>query len=178
MSWFERPILLTSFQPWKARQPDNSSDQLLADLQQKQALPTNVICLRRLPVSFELAPISVISEIYAHRPKLVICCGMAESRLHLSIEQWGRQGEQELATQIDLRPLVADTICTAISQDAGKYVCNHLYYQVLQCSNRRKQSPKLSFHALFVHVPVLTSINHPVVVFDFLRILYRLNQEI
>lgn len=168
------PILLTSFRPWKAHQIHNSSEVLLSRLDEADQLPVNAVWLSQLPVSFDLAPLRVINQLYVHRPKLVICCGMAEKRSILTLEQQGIHETETLQTPLSLPSLVKDTVNTHISTDAGQFVCNHLYYRVL---NHLKQSP-LPCQALFVHVPILTAVNWPVIEFDFLRIVNRLNAEL
>ena len=161
------PLLITSFRPWKAHQGLNASDVLIERVAQK--LPQNVIALRWLPVNFDLAPIRVINHIVQYRPKAVICCGMAETRETLTVERWGTYQDSRLATPVNLQTLINQTIHTHISNDAGDFVCNRLYYQVL---NHLKQQ---SSNALFVHVPLLTPANQQVIEFDFLKIVEYLN---
>ncbi|MEM8613487.1 MAG: peptidase C15 [Cyanobacteria bacterium P01_H01_bin.105] len=161
------PLLITSFRPWKAHQRLNSSDVLLERVAAK--LPKNTISLRWLPVNFDLAPIQVISHIFQYRPKVVICCGMAETRKTLTVEQWGTYQHSRLATPIQLPTLIDKTIHTRISHNAGNFVCNRLYYRVL---HHFKQQSSL---ALFVHVPLITPANQAVIEFDFLKIVEHLN---
>ncbi|MBT9317429.1 peptidase C15 [Leptothoe spongobia TAU-MAC 1115] len=163
------PILITSFRPWKAHQGLNSSDVLLTQVAAK--LPDNVICLRWLPVNFDLAPMQVMSHIVQYLPKVVICCGMAENRKTLTVEQWGTYKDQRLATPIDLQTLIQKTIYTHISYDAGDFVCNRLYYRVLHHLQHQSAA------ALFVHVPVITPANQAVLEFDFLKIVDHLNRR-
>ena len=161
------PILITSFRPWKAHQGLNSSDVLLEQVAAK--LPKNTLILRSLPVNFDLAPMQVINQIVQYRPKAVVCCGMAETRITLTVEQWGTHGDSRLKTPVNLHTLVQQTIHTRISEDAGDFVCNRLYYQVLH--HLQAQSAL----ALFVHVPLVTAANQPIVEFDFLKIVDYLN---
>lgn len=169
------PILITSFRPWKAHQGLNSSDVLLDQVMAK--LPSNAMFLRYLPVNFDLAPIQVISSIVQYRPKAVVCCGMAETRKTLTVEQWGTHQEQRLATPINLQTLVDSTIHTAISEDAGSFVCNRLYYRVLHHLEQLAQLKQPASAALFVHVPPITSTNRALVEFDFLKIIEHLDTE-
>ena len=161
------PLLITSFRPWKAHQGLNSSDVLLEQVTAR--LPKNAVALRGLPVNFDLAPMQVITHIVQYRPKVVICCGMAETRNSLTVEQWGTYQEQRLATPIHLPNLIKQTIHTHISQNAGDFVCNRLYYRVL------KHLKEQSAVALFVHVPLITPANQPLIEFDFLKIVEHLN---
>ena len=157
------PILITSFRPWKAHQITNTSDVLLQRVRAR--LPYNAVALRWLPVNFDLAPMQVLAHIVQYRPKVVICCGMAEKRNTLTLEQWGTYQDQRLATPINLPTLTAKTVHTRISYDAGNFVCNRLYYRVLDHLQQRAGTA-----ALFVHVPLITPANQAVIEFDFLKI--------
>lgn len=169
------PILITSFRPWKAHQGLNASDVLLERV--SAHLPSNVIFLRGLPVNFDLAPIRVISHIVQYRPRVILCCGMAENRKMLTVEQWGTDQDRRLETSIDLQTLVKQTIYTRISEDAGTFVCNRLYYRVLHHLDQPLKQPldQPPPVALFIHVPLMTAANQAVIEFDFLKIVEHLN---
>ena len=172
MNRFERvaataPILITSFRPWQEHQRINTSDSLLEQVATR--LPANALTLRSLPVNFDFAPMRVIAHIVQYRPKVVVCCGMAETRETLTVEQWGTYKDRQLATPIDLQMLTQQTIHTRISHDAGNFVCNRLYYRVLRHLEHR------SSVALFIHVPLITPANRAVIEFDFLKIIEHLN---
>ncbi|MBE9079278.1 peptidase C15 [Romeria aff. gracilis LEGE 07310] len=164
------PILLTSFTPWRAHQRSNSSDDLIASLQRQALLPPEVVWLRHLPVNFETAPIQVTGQIYRIRPQVVVCCGMAEKRQRLSLERQGIHQQQIQKTSLDLDWLIEDTIYTEISHDAGGFVCNRLYYRVL--SFLAAYLPEVQ--ALFIHIPLLTPTNLPLLQSDFLTLLSKL----
>jgi pyroglutamyl-peptidase len=168
------PILITSFRPWRAHQRSNSSDDLLTQLQRAGRLPANAILLRQITVNFELAPIQVIPQICLYQPKLIVCCGMAERRPYLSLERQGAHQGELRQTRLDLPALVRNTLHTQISDDAGSFVCNYLYYRLLDYV----QQQALASQVLFIHVPVLTLHNWPVIEFDFLNILEHLNARI
>jgi len=162
----QAPIIITSFQPWRAHQPSNSSDDLIAELQAHKKLPDNSIWIRNVPVSFELAPIRVISQIYQHRPRAIICCGMAENRPHLSIEQRATKAESQMHTSVDLQHLLQKTLLSEISYDAGNYVCNELYYSVLE----NIQKYHLPTVAIFAHIPRLQDERKRLILNDFSEI--------
>ena len=145
------PILITSFQAWRSHQSSNSSDDLIAELKAQGKLSSDVIWLRNVPVSFELAPIRVLSAIYTLQPRVVLCCGMAEKRELLSIEKQAKNGDHTLQTSVDVRNLLSKTRLSEISYDAGTYVCNHLYYRVLESINKYKTTASV----LFIHIPIL-----------------------
>lgn len=165
-----RPVLITSFAPWRAHQRSNASDDLLLTLQRQQQLPNHAVLLRHLPVHSQLAPCQVISKIMTTCPAVVVCCGMAEGRSLLTLEKVGRQGQRSLKTTLNLRQVSAGTHWTTISHHAGNYVCNDLYYQVLAFTHRCPWNVE----SLFIHVPVLTTQNMPWIVADFLIILSQL----
>ncbi len=164
------PVLITSFPPWRAHQRSNSSDDLIAELHSLGKLPAGTEWLRRVPVSFRLAPTQVIDEIQRLRPRLVICCGMAENRSCLSLERQAKAAGQTLRTSIDLSSLMTETTLTEISDDAGSFVCNHLYYSVLDFIDKADWEMVV----VFVHVPVLTSENRAVILKDFEAIAHKL----
>ena len=164
------PILITSFQPWRAHQASNSSDDLILALHADGQLPHNSIWIRNVPVSFELAPIRVISALCQYRPRAIICCGMTENRPHLSIEQQAKHAEKTLYTSIDLQRLLKHTQLSEISYDAGSYVCNALYYSVLESI----QAHNLPTAAIFAHIPILRGACKRLVQDDFLSITQQL----
>lgn len=192
-------ILLTSFTTWKAEQVSNSADDLLAILLEQGLLPDTHHLLRQIPVDFELAPAHVIAKIQAVQPAIVVCCGMAEDREQLHVETQAISENGILRTTIDCTALIADLQRTVLSQDAGRFVCNHLYYQVLhylrtttpplppadhpqstaadhapQSTNGANLPVRGTSHCIFVHVPILLPNNQDQIVSDFLTILHRL----
>ncbi|QKD81173.1 peptidase C15 [Thermoleptolyngbya sichuanensis A183] len=172
-----RKILLTSFTTWKLEQPSNSSDDLLADLLQCDLdFLDSLHVLRRLPVDFEQAPKLAIAHIQQIQPDLVVCCGMAETRDRLTLEVQAVQGDSQsdlhgnriLKTSLDLPRLAADLPHTDLSYDAGRFVCNALYFSLLEHA-QTTQRP-----CLFVHIPVLTPANRLPILQDFCQVLHRL----
>lgn len=165
-----RSILLTAFAPWQAHQRSNSSDDLLALVATHPHCPAGVVIRRGVPVHFDLAPAQVMAQALALRPALVVCCGMAETRSHLTLEQFGRRGDRCLQTRLDLSSLTRGLALTRISEDAGDYVCNHLYYHLLR--DLPRHLPQCQ--GLFIHVPQLHHRVQPWLLLDFLTVLTRL----
>lgn len=172
-----RKILLTSFATWKPEQPSNSSDDLLeALLQSDFAFLDALYLLRRLPVDFEQAPRLAIAHIQQIQPDLVVCCGMAETRDRLNLEVQAVRGDSQsypygnriLKTPLDLPRLAADLSYTDLSHDAGQFVCNALYFSLLEHA-QTTQRP-----CLFVHIPILTATNRLPILQDFCQVLHRL----
>jgi pyroglutamyl-peptidase len=165
-----KKILLTSFDIWLSDQQSNSSDDLLLEVIKVNSLPHDLKFLHRLPVDVHLASSQVIPKIVQLQPDIIICCGMAASRTKLSLEAVASCGETVLPTNVNLEKLVLDATAIEISYDCGKFVCEGLYYAVLNhlCQNQ------LSTPCIFVHVPLLNSQNLPVILADFLLIINNL----
>ncbi|MBD2233427.1 hypothetical protein [Phormidium tenue] len=163
-------MLLTTFAPWRAHQPSNAADDLIAHLQQQQQLPPGTTVLRHIPVSFELAPIRVMAKLVELQSPVVVCCGMAEGRSHLHLERYGKEKDIALETSLPLAGLLTNTQLSGVSDDAGTYVCNHLYYQLLGAIAQHRWPTQ----ALFVHIPPLTAATRPIFAHDLALILKRL----
>ena len=165
-----RKTLLTSFDTWLPHQKSNSSDDLLTELLKIDSVSISLHLLRKLPVDFQLAPSQVISKINQLQPDIIVCCGMAEARKKLTIESNAKNEGEILKTTFDIDHLVAGLSITEISHDAGWFVCNRLYYLILQYISDRN----LKQQCLFVHVPILTQENLGQIVTDFLLILQKI----
>ncbi|MGK7923849.1 MAG: peptidase C15 [Spirulina sp.] len=162
-----KTVLVTSFQTWMSHQKSNSSDDLLARVQEEMFTDLALIFLRGLPVDIEKASqktIAVLQEVQCDR---VVCCGMAESRRILTVESNARRGKECLKTAIDLPNLVSQLKMTQISHDAGQFVCEGLYFEVLDYL----QASQSSASCLFVHVPILTPENEAEILADFKTLL-------
>ncbi len=163
--------LLTSFDTWEPHQPSNSSDDLITEIIKRGALPKNIHLIRKLPVDSQLAPEQVIAKINQLQPNIIICCGMAESREKLTIESNAKDESQVIKTTVDTDRLLSGLSITEISHDAGWFVCNKLYYSILNYIYQMN----LKSQCLFVHVPILTKDNLEQITSDFLVILHKLN---
>lgn len=163
-------ILLTSFDVWKPEHRSNASDDLLDRLTARNLLPQGIHLLRKLPVDFQRAPETVIAEMESVNPSHVVCCGMAEKRELLTVESNGKHQDAILTTDVNMEALIEGLPATAVSHDAGSFVCNHLYYCVL----RYVREHQLTIPCIFVHVPVLNQSNCESIVSDFSTILQRL----
>jgi pyroglutamyl-peptidase len=168
-----RKILLTSFQTWLPHQKSNSSDDLLnlinlVNIHRVQQLKLNsLLFLRQLPVNIELATQQVIDAIKVINPHGIICCGMAESRSELSLESCASWDQDCVFTKVNLNELVNCLNDTNISHNAGKFVCEGLYYRVLKYI----QTEKLYLPCIFVHVPALLPDNLSLIEADFQTII-------
>jgi len=166
----KKRILLTSFATWLSDQQSNSSDDLLLEVTKRELIPHNLTFLRQLPVDVQLASSQVIEKINEMQPDCIICCGMATSRRQLSVEVGASCGKSILNTGVDLEKLVMGAAAIEISHDCGKFVCESLYYSVLNylCQNQ------LAASCIFVHVPVLNQENLSGILRDFVLIINNL----
>ncbi len=164
-------ILLTSFQTWLPHQKSNSSDDLLEELTKVEGFAHSLTFLRHLPVDISQASDRAIAKINELQPDIIICCGMAESRRQLSVESNARDGDTVLKTPVKLDRLLDGSVGTTISHNAGKFVCEGLYYSVLN----HLQKNEMKKQGLFVHVPVLTRNNVAGIMADFELIMQRLS---
>ncbi len=162
-------ILLTSFTTWESYQKSNSSDDLLAELEKKEFSHLSLTFLRKLPVDVEKASKQVIATIDKIKPDAIICCGMAEGRKMLTVESNARWKGDCLSTTVNLPQLIAGLSHTAISDDAGQFVCEGLYYHVLNYINQSS----LSSSCIFVHIPILTETNQGLILKDMELIVLR-----
>lgn len=174
-----RKILLTSFDTWLPHHQSNSSDDLLELLQEHYPHPHGLDLLRRLPVDITTASQLTIQRIEEIKPKAIgkaalcaiACCGMAEKRSNLTVESGATCGDERLHTSVDLA-WIKDLEFTEISHDAGKFVCEGLYYEVL----KYLQSKSLKIPCIFVRVPLLDNV-HQSIISDFMQIISKLSQH-
>ena len=188
----QKKILLTSFDIWLSQQESNSSDELLLGLAKMASLSHDLEFLHRLPVDVQLASSLVIAKINELQPDYIICCGMAASRSQLSVEvlasststlpveftnsadilpQESRNSpENMLQTSVDVEKLLVGTAAVEISYDCGKFVCEGLYYSVLDYLHQSQ----LSIKCIFVHVPIFNPENLPKIIADFILIINNL----
>jgi len=173
----QKKILLTSFDIWLSQQESNSSDDLLLGLAKMASLSHDLKFLHRLPVDVQLASSRVIAKINELQPDHIICCGMAASLSQLSVEVLARSTsisinspENIFQTSVDLEKLLVQTAAVEISYDCGKFVCEGLYYSVLDYLHRSQ----LSVKCIFVHVPILNPENSLKIIADFVLIMNNL----
>ncbi|AFZ03286.1 hypothetical protein [Calothrix sp. PCC 6303] len=171
-------FLLTSFDTWLQNQKSNSSDDLLKAVSELNFFPYDLHFLRKLPVDIPQASHEVIAKIAKLHPEYILCCGMAATRSKLSLEANARSSsvvcldEPEIILYpiLDLQKLVPDSATIEISHDCGKFVCEGLYYSVLNYLLRSQ----INSRCIFVHVPILTEANLPGILEDFLLVIRRM----
>jgi pyroglutamyl-peptidase len=155
-------VLVTGFEPFGAHEVNPS--QLLA-----QELDGVV-----LPVSYARAADALRAAIRERDPELVLCFGLADTREAVSVERFAHNLDEAATTDNDdaggtgreidpagplaLRStLPVDEIVAAlreagfpaeISRDAGGFLCNHVFYVLMQTLKPGRSGG-------FVHVPPL-----------------------
>ena len=160
-------LLLTSFQTWLPHQTSNSSDDLLEIIQKQQTNLDFLFFLRKLPVNIELAASEVIKTIEIVNPTAIICCGMAETRNRLTVESNAVCGKNCIFTAVNLDKLVDNLTNTTVSHNAGKFVCEGLYYRILNYI----QTTELHLPCVFVHIPIINRNNINTIQRDFTAII-------
>lgn len=160
-------LLVTGFEPFGSDH-FNASGQVLALLPSRVGQHTLATAL--LPVSFARSGPALQHLVAEHRPQALICLGEAGGRSRITPERWGvneddaripdNDGAQPRSRPITAGPpRVASTLdpelLTAalnaagfgarVSQDAGRFVCNHVAYLAY----------RMPLPALFIHVPAL-----------------------
>ncbi|MFB2893690.1 peptidase C15 [Aerosakkonemataceae cyanobacterium BLCC-F50] len=167
-----KKVLLTSFTTWLPHQKSNSSDDLLREIAQSPEINSTLLLtfLRQLPVDIQQASDRVIAQIHSLQPDIIVCCGMAESRLNLTVESLACREQDVIKTWVDVERLIADLSGVEISHDAGKFVCEGLYYSILH----HLKTQQLKTHCIFVHVPILTNSNFPQIQANLTQIIYRM----
>jgi pyroglutamyl-peptidase len=124
-----------------------------------------------LPVSYGRAAAALHDAIRERDPQLVVCFGLAETRTKISVERFAHNLDEASTTDNDeaagtgaeidpagplalrstlpvdaiVAALEAEGIPAEVSRDAGGYLCNHVFYVLLQSGRRGG----------FVHVPPL-----------------------
>ena len=159
-------ILVTAFEPFGGS-PTNITQDVLT------ALPCNMgkaeILKQCLPVSFQRAPIMLREAIATYSPDLVIMLGQCPAGENIRLERFAinmmdsTKGDNDgyipseeticanqplaLQTPLPIRELerfCADNVQPVqVSNSAGLYVCNRVYYEALHMQQ----------NALFVHIP-------------------------
>ncbi len=166
-------VLVTGFEPFDGSSV-NPSELAVAALVGRVVEGRRIVT-RVLPVEFGTAVDAILRAVEAEQPELVICVGEAGGRAEITIERVAinvddaRIPDNAGAQPIDrpvvdagpvaywstlpIKAIVAELtkhgIAAAVSQTAGTFVCNHVFYAVMHALASR------SVRAGFIHVPLL-----------------------
>lgn len=168
------PILLTGFEPFGG-EPVNPSALIAAALDGARIDGVPVVT-RILPCTFAASLHELDAAMQAHAPQLVLCLGQAAGRDGLSLERVAinvndaRIPDNVGAQPID-EPVIADGptaywstlpikamcaglqqagIACGVSQSAGTFVCNHVFYGLMH-----RLAARPGVRGGFMHVPLL-----------------------
>lgn len=167
-----RTVLLTGFQPFGGEQV-NPSWQAVSALHGTRIAGHRVVA-RELPVAFGASLKALRAALRDMRPALVICVGQAGGRAQLSLERVAiniddaripdNTGQQPVdvpvvaegpAAYFSTLPvkamrhaLSAAGFPAEVSQTAGTYVCNHVFYGLMHALRRQR-----IVRAGFIHIP-------------------------
>ena len=166
-------ILLTSFDPFAGETLNVSRE-----VANQVPAPADVELFRvDVPVTFADCAVKVMGEVNAVDPDAVLILGQAGGRKRITIEKWAvnlddaripdnsgaqptakriiEDGPEKIETMFDLENMMCGLkkrgLEAEVSVDAGRFVCNHLFYKVL-AQLRKKESPA---KAGFVHLPYI-----------------------
>jgi pyroglutamyl-peptidase len=166
-------VLITGFEPFGGRSvnPSALAVTALAD----REIEGRKVIVRILPVEFATAIENLLAVVRAEQPELVICVGEAAGRAEITLERGAiniddpRSPHKPRAPPVE-RPLIAPRavaywstlpikaivaelakhgIAATVSQTAGTFVCNHVFYAVMHALANQP------IRAGFIHVPLL-----------------------
>ena len=172
-------VLLTGFDAFGADAINPSW--LVAQALHGQTLQSHRVVAAQLPTEFAASRKRLAALLRQHQPALVLCLGLAGGRASLSLEriainvQDARIADNIGAQPIDvpviksgpaayfstlpikamLQAMTAANIPAEISQTAGTFVCNHVFYALMHAL--KKQRGTVKARGGFVHVPYLSS---------------------
>ncbi|BCW70446.1 pyroglutamyl-peptidase I [Arthrobacter sp. NicSoilB8] len=166
-------ILLTGFEPFdgETENPSWAAARSAAGLLQSEGLDVRAV---ELPCVFGASAAVLEEALERLRPELVLCAGQAGGRARISLERVaincddaripdnaGNRPVDEpvvrggpaayfssLPVKAALAALTAERIPAEVSQSAGTYVCNHVFYALMHALRLRPGT-----RGGFVHVP-------------------------
>ncbi|AQV92384.1 pyroglutamyl-peptidase I [Cupriavidus necator] len=171
-----RTVLLTGFEPFE-NEPINPSWEAVRALDGER-VGDAVIVARQLPCVFGAAIDTLGELVDVLRPALVIAVGQAGGRAEMSVERVAinvddariadNAGAQPIDTAIApdgpaayfatlpikamVRDMRAAGVPASVSQTAGTFVCNHVFYGLM---HRLARQPGGDVRGGFIHIPYL-----------------------
>ena len=170
-------VLLTGFDAFGGETINPSW--LVAQALHGEILQGHLVVAAQLPTEFAASGTRLVDLLRQHQPALVLCIGLAGGRAGLSLEriainiQDARIADNIGAQPIDvpviesgpaayfttlpikamLLALAAANIPAEVSQTAGTFVCNHVFYALMHVL--KKHGGTANARGGFVHVPYL-----------------------
>ena len=170
-------IVVTGFEPF-GKWPLNPSERVVETLDTAFVPPEGLeLRTRVLPVAYDAAATIAETLIETTRPEVMLCLGLSGTRERICIERFAlnvddasladNAGAVRRGCEIDPDAPAAmrsgadlDALCAAlrtagldvaISNHAGSFVCNHVYFRCLRTVERLG----LDTDCVFVHLPML-----------------------
>ncbi len=163
---------------------------LVAQALDGQTIEGHKVLAAQLPTEFAASRQQLAALLRLHKPALVVCLGLAGGRAGLSLEriainvQDARIADNAGAQPIDvpiikseaaayfstlpikamLQALTAAGIPSEVSQTAGTFVCNHVFYTLMHALKKQRGAGRS--HGGFVHVPYLPGMGVPCMPLD------------
>ena len=176
-------VLLTGFDAFGGEAINPSW--LVAQALHGEILQGHLVVAAQLPTEFAASGTRLADLLGQHQPALVMCIGLAGGRANLSLErvainiQDARIADNIGAQPIDVRvvesgpaayfstlpikamlqALTTANIPAEVSQTAGTFVCNHLFYSLMHLLKKQHGIGKT--RGGFVHVPYLPEQGFP-----------------
>ena len=171
--------LLTGFEPFGG--DDINPSWLAVHALHGEVIAGHNVRAAQLPTAFSASKSAIAKLLRTHRPAVVICVGLAGGRSGLSLEriainvQDARIADNAGVQPIDVpvvksgpaayfttlpikamqQALTDSGINAEVSQTAGTFVCNHVFYAAMHALKKQQRETKA--RAGFIHVPYLPS---------------------
>jgi len=169
-------ILLTGFEPFN-NETTNPAWEVVKLFEGKKILQTHIVHIAQLPCEFGAANTMLADLLTRISAEIVVCVGQAGGRVDISVERVAiniddaripdNAGAQPIdqsiiegapAAYFSTLPIKAivknlrdNGIPASVSQTAGTYVCNHVFYGLMHYANTHAHI----LRAGFVHIPYL-----------------------
>lgn len=188
---FAPAVLLTGFEPFGGEQVNPSW--LVAQGHASRQIAGHRVVAACLSTTFDHALVELRKLMEVHQPALVICMGQAGGRAALSLERVAinindariadNRGSQPIDTPVVpagpsayfttlpikamLHALQAKGIPAEISQTAGTFVCNHVFYGLMHelATHRHMKHTRGGF----IHVPWLPEQGRPAMPLELMQ---------
>ncbi len=174
-----RTVLLTGFEPFE-NEPVNPSWEAVRALDGER-VGDALIVARQLPCVFGKAIEAMDALVDTLRPDVVIAVGQAGGRTELSIERVAinvddariadnagaqpidapiaKDGPVAYFSTLPIKAIVRDMraagVPAMVSQTAGTFVCNHVFYGLMHVLAHRKTGSAATTRGGFIHIPYL-----------------------
>lgn len=171
-----KKVLLTGFEPFGGEEI-NPSWEAVKQLN-GEVIDEIELVAERIPTVYRESIDALEKHIEKHQPDLVICVGQAGGRLHVTPEKVainldearipdnaGNQpidepiaenGPAAYFTGLPIKRMVeemkAENVPASVSYTAGTFVCNHVFYGLMDYINRTESK----IRGGFIHIPFIT----------------------